>query len=84
MAEPGTTPPPQTRSNSSRPVASRGGEGVSEVRPSKFSPRALAERAGLSAPGGLDWLSSTRLFQALHAEHWPDHREWTAPQVWQT
>ena len=48
-----------------------------------FSPRDLAERAGLSAPGGLEWLSSTRLFQALHAEHWPDHREWTAPQVWQ-
>jgi hypothetical protein len=36
------------------------------------------------APGGrLPWFSSTRLFQALQAEHCPAHLEWTAPQVWQ-
>ena len=30
FAEPGTTPPPQTRSNSATPVVMRGGSGVSD------------------------------------------------------
>ncbi len=84
MAEPGASPPPQTRSNSSMPVASRGGEGVSLCRSSNFSPRVLLARAGAMAPGGRDEVSSTRLFQAPQAVHWPPQRGWAAPQLWQT
>jgi hypothetical protein len=35
------------------------------------------------APGGRAAISSTRLFQAPHEAHWPDHLLWTAPQLWQ-
>jgi hypothetical protein len=40
--------------------------------------------AGAKAPGGRLLTSSTRLFQAEQAAHWPAHLEETAPQVWQT
>ena len=53
MAEPGTTPPPHTRSNSPIPVAMRSGAGVSTSSVSNASPvRALADLEGVSAPGG--------------------------------
>src|SRR3954469_15210193 len=83
MAEPGTTPPPQTRSNSSTPVAILGGAGVSSSRPSKASPRTLLALDGAMAPGGRACNSSTRVFHAPHAGHWPAHLVWTAPQDWQ-
>ncbi len=87
MAEPGTTPPPQTRSNSSTPVTMRGGAGVSTSRVSKVRPWRidLPDLTGASAPGGReDWTSSTRVFQPAQAVHWPPHLLWTAPQAWQT
>ena len=84
MAEPGTTPPPQTRSNSSTPVEMRGGAGTSSSSPWKLTPRARLDLLGASAPGGRLWTSSTRVFQALQAGHWPAHLLCTAPQDWQT
>ena len=85
-AEPGTTPPPQTRSNSATPVMIRGGSGVSESRVSNCTPRprAAAPVAAFIAPGGAERLSSTMEFHWLQAPHWPDHLPWTAPQAWQT
>jgi hypothetical protein len=83
MAEPGTTPPPSTRSNSSTPVEKRGGAGVSLSRPSKARPRARVDLEAARLPGARLWTSSTRQFQPLHATHWPAHLEWTAPQDWQ-
>ena len=86
MADPGTTPPPHTRSNSATPVMIRGGAGVSTSRVSKASPapRDFMERAGASAPGGRALVcSSTRVFHAPQAGHWPDHLDWTPPQDWQ-
>jgi hypothetical protein len=85
MAEPGTTPPPQTRSNSSTPVTMRGGAGVSTSRVSKARPGPrLDARGGASAPGGAaPASSSTRVFHCPQALHCPAHLEWTAPQAWQ-
>ena len=64
----------------------RGGGAVSTSRVSKARPvRARADFAGASAPGGREaCTSSTRVFQAPHAVHWPFHLGWTAPQAWQT
>ncbi len=75
MAEPGTTPPPQTRSNSVTPVTMRGGSGVSDCRVSNVRPRPRAVEAGFIAPGGADFDSSDRLFHSPQAEHCPDHLE---------
>ena len=80
MAEPGTTPPPQTRSNSVTPVTMRGGSGVSDSRDSNCRPRAFAVEAGFSAPGGeAERPSSTMVFHWPHEPHWPDHLPWTRP-----
>ena len=85
MAEPGTTPPPHTRSNSDRPVTMRGGSGVSASSVWKAMPvpprRALeAESApGCTPPA----TSSTRVFHAPQPEHCPAHLVATDPQDWQ-
>ncbi len=84
IAEPGTTPPPQTRSNSVTPVTIRGGSGVSDCRVSNWTPRVRAVFVGFIAPGGAERLSSTMEFHWPQAPHWPDHLPWTAPQDWQT
>jgi hypothetical protein len=84
MALPGTTPPPQTRSNSSTPVAMRGGAGLSLCRPSKARPRVLVALLAVIEPGARAVTSSTMLFQALQAGHWPAHLDCAAPQDWQT
>jgi hypothetical protein len=39
--------------------------------------------AGDSAPGGRLWPSSTSVFQALQAMHWPAHLADAAPHDWQ-
>ena len=82
VTEPGTTPPPQTRSNSATPVVMRGGSGVSDCRVSNWMPRDRAEAAveGFMAPGGAERLSSVSVFHWPQALHWPDHLPWTAPQ----
>jgi len=75
MAEPGTTPPPQTRSNSVTPVTMRGCSGVSDCRDSNWTPRPRAVEAGFIAPGGAALDSSTRAFHSPQAEHCPAHLE---------
>src|SRR5438128_547678 len=82
-AEPGTNPPPQTRSNSAIWVARLGGASSSVLRSSsaKGLPR-IALRA--PAPAGAGAASSTMVFQPPQASHLPDHLAWTAPQLWQT
>src|SRR5512147_1395145 len=84
-AEPGTSPPPSTRSNSAMPVGSRGASRVSVPRPSKEAalplPPLMATSAG--GPAGAA-ASSMMLFHSPQAAHFPDQREVTAPQAWQT
>jgi hypothetical protein len=63
MAEPGTTPPPQTRSNSSTPVMMRGGGTVSLCRPVNCRPRTRVALVVAKAPGGLAPTSWTSVFQ---------------------
>jgi hypothetical protein len=53
-----------------------------DIKSSKTRPRDLGPRETASAPGVRALTSSTRLFHDPHAEHWPDHLEWTAPQDW--
>jgi len=62
----------------------RGGAGVSLSSPSKARPRDFEPFVGANAPGGREVTSSTRLFQALQAGHWPAHFDCAAPQAWQT
>ena len=64
-------------------VISRGAGAEALSRLSKAMPRALLGRVGASAPGGREVASSTRVFQAAQAAHWPDHFDATAPQLWQ-
>src|ERR1700760_3471897 len=81
-AEPGTSPPPVTRSNSAIPVMRRGGGASSVFRSSSAKRRPLTRRTpdliGGAAP------SSVMVFQPPQASHLPDHLEWVAPQDWQT
>src|SRR6478609_7912496 len=84
-AEPGTRPPPSTRSNSAMPVGSRGASRVSVPSPSKAAalplPPLMATSAG--GPAGAA-VSSMMLFHSPQAAHLPDQRAVTAPQAWQT
>ena len=62
----------------------RSGAGVSASIVSNARPPARRDLAGASAPGGRAAdSSSTSVFHAPQAEHWPDHLECTAPQAWQ-
>src|ERR1700744_1152763 len=82
-AEPGTRPPPQTRSNSLIPVARRGGASSVVFRSSSVNCRPRT-RLRASPPMGGAAPSSVIVFQPPQASHLPDHLEWTAPQDWQT
>src|SRR6185312_5770774 len=81
-AEPGTNPPPVTRSNSPMPVMRRGGGASSDLRSSSSKRRPLTRRTpdliGGAAP------SSVMVFQPPQDSHLPDHLEVVAPQDWQT
>ncbi len=89
-AEPGTKPPPVTRSNSLLPLTKRGAACDLPFRPVKRSdeapmPPARVPPLPASEPGrGFSTSSSTRVFQSLQASHLPDHLLETAPQDWQT
>ena len=81
-AEPGTSPPPITRSNSAMPVGRRSAGALSPSRGwrSILRPRPADRPLGaLSAAA-----SSTMVFHAPQASQRPLQRGWLAPQVWQT
>src|ERR1041385_1209471 len=82
-ADPGTNPPPHTRSNSAMPVARRGGNSSGAFRSSSANGRPFA-RARAPAPTGIAPPSSTIVFQPPHASQRPDHFAVSAPQDWQT
>src|SRR5471032_3131920 len=82
-AEPGTNPPPVTRSNSAMPVMRRGGGASSDFKSSRANLRPLTRRPALAPIGGAA-PSSVMVFQPLQASHLPDHLGAVVPQVWQT
>src|SRR6202012_3710198 len=82
-AEPATSPPPQTRSNSVMPVMRRGGGASSVFRSSSANLRPLTRRPALDPMGGAA-PSSTMVFQPLQASHLPAHLGGVEPQDWQT
>src|SRR5690554_2196117 len=84
-AEPGTRPPPSTRSNSPMEVEKRGCSSRSmlprvctpETVPAKPARlKFCGEEGAVAAPR----LTRLRVFQALQAAHWPCHCLWSAPQ----
>ena len=79
IADPGTNPPPVTRSNSLIFEILRGGRSVVPLRPTNSTLRPLP----LLKPLGADSLdcSSTNEFHSPHPSHRPVHFEWLAPQV---
>src|SRR5271156_1341612 len=84
-AEPGTRPPPSTRSSSAMPVLARGGGAASPARPTK----ATALPARVLGPGRLGPAcgvtgSSTMVFHSPQASQRPAHFGARAPQLWQT
>src|SRR5690606_28038106 len=84
-AEPGTIPPPVTRSSSSRPVGRRGAASVLPDNGSRATTRPREEAAN-PVPGGAGpgTVSSTRVFHSSQLAHFPVQRVLTAPQFWQT
>src|SRR5258708_2159522 len=82
-AEPGTRPPPVTRSNSAMPVMRRGGGASSDLRSSRANLWPL-RRLPARAPMGGAAPSSVMVFQPPQASHLPDHLGAMLPQVWQT
>src|SRR5215468_6130700 len=79
-AEPGTRPPPSTRSSSAMPVGSRGASRVSACRPSKAAARPLPPLMATSAGGPKGAVaSSMMLFHSPQTAHSPDQRVVTAP-----
>ena len=85
--EPGTTPPPSTKSNSARPVRRRWlsvpttsrRRGVACTAPPWPKPPApAARRAFLEVAAGV-MISSTSVFHSPQASHLPCHLEWSAP-----
>ena len=84
-AEPGTMPPPVTRSSSVRPVEKRGASPVRPLRPSKAMTRPLPPLRASPEPGGATTsASSISVFHSSHEGHLPAQRGETAPQFWHT
>src|SRR6201746_2499480 len=82
-AEPGTMPPPVTRSNSATPVTRRGGASSSVLRSSSAKRRPLT-RLVAPAPMGAGAPSSVMVFHPPQDSHFPAHLELVVPQDWQT
>src|SRR5689334_8553491 len=82
-AEPGTNPPPVTRSNSAMPVGRRWGGASSVFKSSSVILRPFTRRLAPDPKGGAI-PSSVMVFQPPQASHLPDHLAWVAPQDWQT
>src|ERR1700743_962085 len=81
-AEPGTRPPPQTRSNSAVPVIRRSGAASSVFRSSSVNLRPRLRGPAL-LPSGIGAPSPTIVFQPPQASHLPAHLDVTLPQLWQ-
>jgi hypothetical protein len=86
MIEPGTKPPPSTRSTSPMPEGVRSASalvtlaiGVSAARPAM----ARAADGALAAAGRGAATVSTRVFHAPQAAHCPAHLGELAPHCWQ-
>src|SRR5690625_2914536 len=92
MSEPGTIPPPRTKSSSSSPVfqrvysppltSCRGlavGRSIGPVRAPREGDRRVSRR-GVRPFVVFRTGSSTRVFQAPQAEHWPAQRIDSFPQ----
>ena len=85
ITEPGTSPPPVTRSSSAIPTAVRGGSWPVAARLWKAICRPLgAGLRAVPAPMPVAACSSTMEFQAPQASHLPCQRLLVAPQFWQT
>src|SRR5262245_30977154 len=85
--DPGTMPPPRTRSNSSMPVEIRAccSISISEYKRAVLAPPpAAAYRCPADAPETSMGRSSTNEFQAPQSLHCPDHLADCAPHSWQT
>src|SRR5262249_4716092 len=82
-AEPGTKPPPATRSNSAVPVMRRGGSLSTVFRSSNAILRPRLRGPAL-LPSGRAVSSSVIVFQPPHASHLPAHLDVTFPHDWQT
>src|SRR6266542_3592334 len=77
VTEPGTIPPPSTKSNSARPVRQRStaAPATADSRMGGWPDGALRSADPPIRPTG----SSTNEFQAPHASHFPPHFGWSAP-----
>src|SRR5690242_7659769 len=82
-AEPGTNPPPATRSNSAVPVMRRGGSLSTVFRSSSAILRPRLRGPALLPRGGAA-PSSVIVFHPPQASHLPAHLDVTFPQDWQT
>src|SRR5688572_32022733 len=82
VAEPGTRPPPATRSNSPMPETKRFSDRGAPESATKSILRPPV--ATLFGSASLPAASSTIEFHALQSSHLPDHLRCTAPQAWQT
>src|SRR5437867_2685511 len=79
--DPGTMPPPKTKSNSRRPVCHRRTPAPSPRADRRTGGRADGELAGRCArPPVRPTGSSTSVFHAPHASQRPPHLGWSAPQ----
>ncbi len=83
MAEPGTRPPPVTRSSSRNLVVYRLMICSSPSKVSKVTLERLRLEALWPATAMGSALSSTIEFHSPHAEHFPAHCEVTLPHFWQ-
>ncbi len=82
VTEPGTNPPPNTRSSSAIEVAT-GSPSWARTLPMGVGPGRLDGSIGTSAEAEPS-SSSTSVFQSPHPEHWPDHLGWVVPHSVQT
>jgi hypothetical protein len=84
--EPGTMPPPSTRSNSPMPDGTRAASLTSTAShgtaPAPGSSASVAWRA--LPPEATSWRSSTKLFHSPQSGQRPSHFELSNPQAWQT
>jgi hypothetical protein len=86
MIEPGTNPPPRTRSTSPIPDGSRPASALVTLAMGATAATPATARAadGARVPTGRGAaIVSTRVFHAPQAAHWPAHLGELAPHCWQ-
>ena len=86
-SDPGTMPPPSTRSNSSMPELTRDSSPVSTASKGfgLEGPEGRISGSGRPLPGGgaTSCRSSTKLFHSPQSGQRPSHFELSKPQAWQ-